>query len=272
MQSTFDFFSVRDYRLILKQEFACRKQKRRGYSLNAFARDIGFSSSRFSGVLKGLYGISAEAAKSIGEKLNYTPDQINYLADLAESMHARTAIARKEAALRLLRFNQNPNERVLDETEMSILNKWFYPATLELIKIHSGKITSSIISKKLRISKMETREAIESLTALGLISHSGDTFKYKTGMATATSAVPSKVIRDFHTQFLDQTKSAIERVPMKNRKNRSSVVSFDKSRIEEARLWLEKSHSEFIKEFCSGHAADSVFGLGMYLFPMDDEL
>lgn len=271
MQNQFDFFAVRDFRLILKREFDLRNQRRPAYSLNAFARDIGMSPQRFSGVLKGHFGISRTAARSIAKALQFTETQSEFLCDLVDSQHGRSEEQKKEAALRLLRYKVTYEERLLPEYTLDLFGRWFNIAIHELIKIHNGKITSEKIAKKLRLTEEECRSGLQCLSIHGLIQIRGNEFSFTDGFVTASSPIPSKTIRGFHQQFLEQVKSAIERVPMTQRKNRSTVVCFDKSRTEEARLWLEKMHQEFIKEFGSGPSATNVYGLGVYLFPLEEQ-
>ncbi len=271
MHQSYDFYSVRNFRLILKHEFESRKQRRAAYSLNAFARDLGFSSARLTGVFKGRHGISAEAAQNVAEKLSFSKNQKAFFSDLVQSQHGRSAVERKEAALRLLRFKHTQSDKVLDPAATEIMSRWYILATLELIKIHAGEITEAQVAKKLRLKKSEACAAIKCLLRCNQIRSVESGFEFNKGFLTGTSAIPSEVIRNFHGQFLDQTKSAIKRVPFKERKNRSSFICFDRSRIEEARLRLEKFHNEFVEEFATDHGADGVYGFGLYLFPLDEK-
>jgi uncharacterized protein (TIGR02147 family) len=266
-----DFFSIKDFRLILRREFDQRNKRRPAYTLNAFARDIGFSASRLSGVLQGRYGISGAAAKNIAKTFGFDSDQTGYFCDLIQSEHARSSTNRKEAALRLMRYQARYLERHVDDPHLELFSNWYTFAVHELIKIHSGKISADEIAKKLRLTKEECRGALQTLTKHGLVTGSDKVFTYIDGFVTATRSGPNTTIKNFHKQFLNQASEAIERVPMKNRKNRSTILTFDKSRTEEARVWLESIHREFIKEFGSTEAANSVFGLGVYLFPLEGD-
>jgi uncharacterized protein (TIGR02147 family) len=266
---SFDFYSVLDFRLILKQAYDYRRARRPSYSLSAFARDIGMSAPRLAGVLKGSFGISHEAAREIADKLRFSKEQKNFFCDLVESQHGRTKAQRNEASVRLLKYLDPTKDRTLSTVQFELLSHWYNLAAFELIKIHKGKITLDQIAKKLRISKDEAHSAIKSLLIHDQIKIETNGFSYISGFLTGTSAVPSKVIRQFHAQFLDKAKDAIRVEPLTKRKNRSSFLSFDQSKIEEARLCLETFHQDFVKKFSTQVGADRVYGFGVYLFPVD---
>lgn len=271
MQQDFDFFAARDYRLILKKHFELKKSNRPAYSLGAFARDIGLTNSRLNAILKAKHGISKTTAETIAKKLNFTKDQIAFFAALAESQHARTELERKQAFARLGRFIKTV-EHTIDGEQIHILEKWYYPAALHLVKSKQGQTSVDRLSQALRISKVEAQSTLDLLVHQGELKKSEKGYEYSPSFKTAKSVAPSKTIQNFHAQFLDQLKDSIFREPMLKRKNRSTYLTFDSSRIEEARIWLERMHSEFLNEFGIEDKGDSVYSLGVYFSRIDQEV
>lgn len=264
-----EFFAIRDFRQVLKQEFEQIKTRRASYSMNAFARDIGLEPPRLNAILKGKYGISREAAEKIAERLNFSEDKKSFFLDLAASQHARTALERKQAASRIAKYAMS-DVRILDDEELNVLAKWYYLAVLHLVKIQPT-INTEEIAAALRISIGEAYEAIDVLIRAKEIAIEEGVFKTTPRVITASSPTPSKAIREFHFQFLDELKKAIAREPVLKRKNKSMYVAFDSSRIDEARVWLEKMSKQFMDEFCMSEHADSVYQLGVYLSRADQE-
>lgn len=270
MLKTAEFFKARDYRFILLQEFETRRDRRPKYSLNAFARDIGLTSSRFTAVMKRRHGISATIAASIADALKFVADQRAFFVDLVESEHGRTVGDRERAIARLARYRPI-QENIADEAELHLVAKWFYPATLELIKVRGGNLTIKEISSALRISQSEAQEAIETLLQLNEIKLLESGYEYRPRFKTVTSQTPSHIIRESHKNMLELTKHAIDRDHFSKRKARSTFLTFNSSRTEEARLWLEKMHKEFIDKFGASNDANSVIGLGLYMHRVDKD-
>jgi uncharacterized protein (TIGR02147 family) len=265
-----EFYSTRDYRVILRNIFEARKLRRSKYSLNAFARDIGLPATRLNSIFKRRYGISRSTSELIAERLNFSTDETKFFCDLTTSEHARTSQERKQAAARLETYNPS-NFETISGTKNHIIAKWYYPATLLLTKLNKGKISSQEIASSLGITQKQAKEALKVLTELGELKLQDGSYSYEQKVLAASSAVPSSVIQNFHAQFLDQLKLGISREPVLKRKNRSVCMAFDSSRIEEARLWLENVHNEFINLFSVPAQADSVFGFGIYLSRLDQK-
>jgi uncharacterized protein (TIGR02147 family) len=265
-----EFFSTRDFRHILRTAFQERKARRTKYSMNAFARDVGLEPPRLNAILKGRYGISREVAESIGSRLGFSEEMTAFFKDLASFQHGRTELERKEAAVRLSKFTPQ-SVRVLNKEELHLLDKWFYPATLHLIEVNDGSVTPESISSSLRISIVQANEALNVLMKLGEITIQKGIYRTTPKISAGSSALPNETVQKFHIQFLDQIKEAITREPVLKRKNRSTYIAFDSSRIEEARVWLEQMHSKFLAEFCIPEHGDSVFNLGIYLSRADQE-
>src|SRR4051812_19932310 len=96
-------FAYENYRDVLRAEFNDRKARRKAYTLNAFARDLGISSARISSVLHKRYGISPDTASSIARKLRFTVEEEKYFVSLVASEHSRTQFERKHAQEQILK-------------------------------------------------------------------------------------------------------------------------------------------------------------------------
>ncbi len=105
----------KDYRSALLEIFEQRKLKNNRYSLRAFSRDLGISSSRLSEILHGKVGLSLERALEICEKMDLTADDKSLFCDLVESQHARSAIAKRMALQRI--SERDPNFAPLASNE-----------------------------------------------------------------------------------------------------------------------------------------------------------
>ncbi len=90
-----------DYRAYLQRELHRRQDKNPSYSLRAFARDLGVSPSKISGILSGSTGLSAKAALSIALHLRLSEHDQQIFVSLVESQHARSKKRREVAAVKV---------------------------------------------------------------------------------------------------------------------------------------------------------------------------
>jgi uncharacterized protein (TIGR02147 family) len=262
-----EFFSLSDYRAILEREYELRRARRSNYTLRAFARDLGISSSRLCAILKKRYGLAAESAKFIAKKIGFDDEKINYFIDLVEVQHSRSEVARVQAADRIKKMQNAANYR--NAKDVQLLDQWYYAAILELINTRDGQIKSAEVAKLLGISSLEANEAIKMLIKMGEIKKTKSGFAVNDDFITVKGETPQKTIREYHAQLLEQTKQAIQREPIPKRKNLSTVFAFDSSDSERAREWLSKMHQKFMDEFGVSKNPDKVYALGIHLVPLE---
>lgn len=271
MHKNAEFFATRDYRLILQREFEARRSRRPVYSLNAFARDLGISASRLNSILKGRYGISNATALAIARKLKFSEKETEFFSDLIALKHARNLSERRRAGVRLSMYTTSEASK-LEDNQSGILKHWYYAATLYYVKVKNGKVTPQSVAKALDITAEQATESLKVLEQIGELNRDNDRYTFESKVIKAASPTSSKVIQNFHVQFLDQLKKVILRDPPLRRKNLSAYVAFDSSRMEEARVWLEKVHDDFFKEFSVPGQNDCVCNLGLYLSRTDKEI
>lgn len=260
-----------DYRAILQKQFELRKARRPRYSLRAFARDLGVKASTLTGVLYGRHGISGDTAQKIARQLNFDTDQTEVFVDMVESEHARNKVAREQAGIRLKARLGKVDFSTLSEQQMSLFEHWYYPAVLELVTAQVKSYSLAEIAQRLNISLAQAQEAMEVLLQLQIIKKEGGQFVRSHRHLSGLSPVPSEVVRSFHRQIMKLASEKIERQPIAEREFLSTVFSFDKSKVDEAKKWLEKMHFEFLEKFSTDSGADSVYGLAVQFFKMTDE-
>ena len=97
-----------------------RKKRNAGYSLRAFARDLGISPSLLNEVLQGKHGLSQANARKIANRLGYPSEAVSRFCDRVAVEHARKASDREAAAERLARI---PGKTLdLDQFEVIVPN------------------------------------------------------------------------------------------------------------------------------------------------------
>ena len=152
----------------LERTFEQRAKNNPRYSLRAFAKDLGFSAPRLSGVLNRKFGLSAEAASRVCKVLRYDAKTSDFFITSVQAVHHRSknlrGIAQAKIAGRKRVFNQ------LDADQFSLISDWFHYAIMELIRTEPLAVSDTRrIANLLGISLIESKNALDRLLRLELI-------------------------------------------------------------------------------------------------------
>lgn len=258
------FFQHRDYRDILREAYDARNLRNPGYSLRAFARDLGLSSSRLSEILQGRYGLSPAAALKIAANLKFSAAERDYFRDLVESRHARSRLERNAARERLARRSERTSFHRIRRDAFQVISGWHHFAILELLTLRGARSSASWIAERLEIPRDEALSAVERLLRLGYLrkDEAGNWLPTEDFTATDTD-VPSRAQRGFHKQMLSKARVAIEEQPVAEREFLSLVLSMNAQDLPEAKETIRRFHDEFCARFGSGAGKDRVYCLGI---------
>jgi uncharacterized protein (TIGR02147 family) len=104
---------ISDYRDLLKLEFAARHARNFRFSLRAFASRIAISPGRLSEILRGKQHLSADSARRIAVRLNWSETQMQYFCTLVELTAGRSELLRELARKKLAQLRENPAFRLI---------------------------------------------------------------------------------------------------------------------------------------------------------------
>jgi uncharacterized protein (TIGR02147 family) len=259
-----------DYREYLKDELERRLQANPQYSLRAFARDIKISPQILSLVLKGKKGISSEAAIRLAERLDLSTEESSYFYDLVELSQARTESVRQIVRYRLGRYSENQNYRTLQEDVFKIIADWHHYALLELTFSKGFKKDPVWIAKRLGITPLEARQAIDRLLRLELLEESDGTYKKTEVNLATTQDVPSAALRKLTAQLLSKASEALQSQGVSERDFGTMTMAIDPAKLPEAKERIRKFRRE-LAEFLESGERTEVYNFGTQLFRLSKE-
>ena len=204
-------FHCDHYSNILSEILSERKKINPNYSLRAFARDLGLSSSRVSEIINRKQGLSKDAAKKISKKLNFNKVEDEFFSDLVEAKNARSKSSREDAERRLEKKQIGKEQQLLREQAFRIISDWYHFAILELTMTDGFRSSTIWIAKRLGISVTEATEAVHRLKSLGLMVIEEGRFIPTDNALITGDGIPSKSIRHFNQQVLQKSMIAIDR-------------------------------------------------------------
>ena len=199
----------KDYRDTLRKEFVNRCRINPRYSLNAFARALEMPPSRISEVFNYKKGLSLKSAQKITEKLSYTSMETKVFLTSVKAFHARNPIVKKEAQQELQYIFNTLAIQPLKQSQFEIISDWYHYAILELISLSDFSEDPHWMAKRLGITLLEVKTAIENLKSVGLLKKTPEglqTTNSFTGTQTDTS---QRAIKQYHEKILQKASEAL---------------------------------------------------------------
>lgn len=261
-----------NYRDFLQREFESRSRRNPAYSLRAYARDLGVQPSKLSEGLRGLKGFSRATAQRIARGLELSSPEQEYFVTLVEQEHARGQAAKKSATEKLRSLEAQRNYKNIYLDHFKAMADWYHLAILELTAVKDFTSDSQWIAARLGIHEREAENALQRLLELGmLVRDSTGALRQAEEDAATPGDIPSKAIREHHSQILAKADAALERVPVERREYSSTTMAIDPARISEAKEWLREFRRRFCRDLQSGGEKSSVYCLSIQLFPLDKQ-
>jgi uncharacterized protein (TIGR02147 family) len=258
----------KNYRSLLREELEVRCERNPRYSLRAFARDLGITSSRLSEVLTGRYGLSRQAAQAIAEKLGWNESESVIFCDLVDSEHARTKKAKAEAKSRL---ESGSEYQQLTLDSFQVISDWYHYAILELTLVHDFKSDPKWIARRLGISDHIVNAAIDRLKRLDLLIEKNGRLCATSGFTASPSGIPSDALKKFHRQLLEKAVSSIHLQTVDERDISHVVLAVDRSQVKEAQEEIKKFRRGFDARFGKASKKDEVYCLGVTFFRLQEK-
>jgi uncharacterized protein (TIGR02147 family) len=265
-------FGYEDIRTLLKDELYRRTVKNSKYSVRKFAKDLNISSSRLSELINFKKGdVSLSTLKKIARGLKLSEDELDYFYQLTLSNSSTRPRIKALAHTKLAESNAKNEYAIYRDEFHGLMQKWYYLALIELLTIGSH-YSNEFISEKLGIPENEIASAIEHLCEHKYVIRTKDgKYEKSNSLLKVESNTPSTMIQNYHIEMSAMAKRALQTQPIQNRKFLTSVISFEKKYLAEARVELENFIMQFTKKYISTENADSVYCAGLQFFEIDHQ-
>lgn len=259
--------NFRDYRHYLKAILEERSKLKVGYSLRAFAGDLGMHPPRLSEILNEKKGLSLKAAGSVSSKLALSHDETEYFCDLVQHAHAKSPEQKRVASVRLSKNRASDPYKLLKDDAYRSISEWYHYAILELTFTEEFQNDSNWIASRLKISPVQAKLALERLKRLKLLREVDGKLKKVDAHVTTSMDIPSTAIRKTTSELLKKAASALEIQKIEDRDFSTLTMAIDKSKIPAAKEMI----ADFRRRLCdfleSGQQQD-VYCLSIQLFQL----
>lgn len=257
---------------ILDTQFHRKKAAQPGYSVRAFARDLGVSPSFASQVLTGKKRFPARLVGRAVKVLDLDGDKARELkqACLPDAIKDG-AVAPSLSEIQQLRAQMKNRWSEVSRDKLKALRHWYYVALLDLTTCRGYDGTAKFIAARLGLAEPTVEVAMRELSELELLTMQNGKLVKSAREIRMGSARSLTDIRRFHSQMLDKAKQVMVEQTSDEDFSRRLItgisVATTPEKIEIAKQMLSESLHEIAAFLAEGESTE-VFHLSAQLFPV----
>ena len=244
-----------NFNIFLKEELNRRKRNNPGYSLRAFSKQLGLSSSFVSKVMSGQKNISEETLLKISSRLNLASTELGIFIDQTEENSTETPY------------------KTLAVDQFQFISDWYHFAILEAATLKTFKATPDWISAHLNIPLDVAGTALKRLQRLELIKI-GKNLKLESDIknnTTVSQAAPNSAHTEHERQLLHKAIEALDLYSTEVRSQSSMTLAIPSSRLDEAKDKIKNFRREMTALLQRKGERDSVYQLSVSFFPLTNK-
>ncbi|WP_291515434.1 TIGR02147 family protein [Bdellovibrio sp. ArHS] len=257
---------------ILKEEFEERASRNSGYSLRAFARDLGVSPAALSLLLNMKRGISEQKAGDIATRLGFTLYEKEEFLLSVTSQHSRSPGRREESLKKIEQMSNRANrqKKIAAEAFVAVQN-WYCLAILELLELDHCIHKPIWFAEKLGLNVVVIKNALDNLTRAGLIEFSKGKYRALTEESTTEEDVPSQEIKNFHAQVMKRAEQSLFNDAVNDREFINMTLAFPEKEMQEAKKMIRDFQQAFADRFYAQtkKKRNSVYQLAVQFYRLD---
>lgn len=243
----------------IQEEFRVRKHRNPGYSIRAFARDLGIDSSNLSAILNKKRSIPKNRIEEFCQKLQLSPK---------EKMLFVSSIYRNQRQQKSLLSIKNETQYLQEEMHFRVIAEWEYYAFLNLIEVDGFQSDENWICNRLNITRSRLKTIIETLSGLHLISVQAGKFVRTSKKLKTTEDVESVALKKAHTEELNLAKEKMNNVGVDQRDYSSMTIAIDSNLLPELKALIRDFYDRFEELTNQGKGKDEVYQINCQLFPL----
>lgn len=265
-----DVFGYLDYRVYLKDWYAARKRREKGFSYRVLAREVGYRSHAFfSLVLQRRSNISMEMAMGFADCIGLKGREREYFLLLVSCNQEEVPSQRHILFQRLRELNGTPSTQ-LREDQDAFLVSWRHAALREMLGIDPFQGGEAQWGERMipAATAREVRDSLDLLLELGLAHRTArGIVRTDPRLVTGTTYTESATL-GFMQQVHQLGGDALERFPRSERHHGWATLSISAATLETMRAELRALVQRFLMLAEKDVSPDRVMQLNLEFFPL----
>lgn len=257
-----------DYKTYLKQVLIERVHKNKGYSLRAFARQLGIAPGMLSEVLNGHKNISMNKALSISERLELSSKEETYFIHLVQLANSKRVEEKERILAKMKALRPDRDQRDLTVEHFKSVANWICVAGITLLDTSKTGLTAKEIGNRLSVTAFEVEEAMDHWVRLDFVQRDeeGRYSKITNHHIMVQSKAPDGALRKFHKSMLEKASTAIDEQSNDEKFVGSETISFDPKDLSEITEIIEEAITKILAKAKKSKNKSEVYYLGFQIF------
>ncbi len=239
------------------------------YSLRAMAKNLRVSPGFLSQVMNGKKALSLARAVQFSQVLNLKTNETDELLRAVTIASGKDQSSRQALRKILSSHKRNRTPFKLAELEkFKVLSRWYHIAILDLTETKGFRAESAWIAKRLKISSIQAKEALDRLRELGLLVADGRGWKKADSLLAFYSEQSLPAVREHHKQMIGKAQEHLNDASAEAFRQRSITgltLALDPKHLPEAFARIDRFRQEMLAFFSEGNCTE-VFQLNVQLF------
>lgn len=255
-----NLFNYQNYRNFLQDWFKHKKENTPHFSGAIFAKKAGFNShTLLAMVIRGQRNLSPTTIRRFGQALELNSRESIYFEKLVLFCQATNSSDKTHYLEQVLSLSQGQGRDILTriQNHALYLSHWYFVAIRELVAVPGFRADPDWIVQKLKrkITRKQAQEAWQVLLNLGLVAKDERPSAKEDGYRIVHPSLdidPGSVdfaIRNFHKEFLDRAKEAIDGEPLEERELSSLTLAIEERHIARLREKIKDFRRQLNQEF-----------------------
>ena len=234
----------------LKKELDRRLSSNPNYSLRSFARYLDLSPGVLSEILNNKRKISHKTALKISKALgNVEKGHFMGIVNSDLGGGALDGMPTKDLSMDLFQ----------------VIADWYHFAILNLSECDNFRWSISWIAKRLGVSLLTAKSAIEKLVKVDLISKKGESYLVNDEWIQSPDGIPSEAIRKYHRDMLNKASEALDFQKIEERDISGVGFAVDPKYLPNMKKEIKEFQDKLLEKYSGGEKSE-VYQLEMALF------
>lgn len=161
--------------------------------------------------------------------------------------------------------------QVLEHEVFKAISQWHHFAILSLSRLKDQSSDSNWIAKRLGISRIQAKDALDRLENLGLITcKKGKLVLTSKKLISAGNDETDVAVRAYHRDILEKTLTSLEMDSVESRDISSMGLTIKRSDLIKAKEFIKRFRRKFIQVF-ETEPGESVYQLNIQLIPISKQ-
>jgi uncharacterized protein (TIGR02147 family) len=254
-----------NFRSLLESELRHRQNRRNGYSIRDFARDLSLEHSFLAKILNGTRAVTPLTIQRVAPQLGLTPE--------TSSLY-QEAVLQKRIQKPRKKLGESNWLNVIPVEQFDPVSEWYFTAILTLISLPNFENRPQWIAKSLNISVNEAEMALERLKDAGYyrIRENGKCEVLQKQNSVLPKTKTTANLKRYQKQTLFKAIQALEATPLDLRDHAIITVATTQARIESAKPLIKSFRRKLMRFLEDVESPDTVYDFSTALFPISNRV